>query len=278
MKFSYQVATPEVLYNPGMTCLQGDFRENVKLLAELGYDSVELMTTEPRSLDWAYLKDTLEEFGMTAALVCTGEMGALGRNVSDPNPLRRTQGLRRIFEAVDLAAYLGVDINAGRIKGDFAPGISREAMMENAVDGFRRLCDYAAERNVRVALETAAYVFMSFINTCAEGETLIHAVDRPNFGLMMDIFHMYVEERDLLRSITEYGRYNLHVHLADNNRMYPGACGMDFRRIITAFHDSGFDGAFTVEVRQLPSPEEAARGAARHLQPLFEEIYGRKSR
>ena len=103
---------------------------------------------------------------------------------------------------------------------------------------------------------------------------MIKEVDRPNFGMMMDIFHMYVEEPDLLASIARYARYNLHVHLADNNRMYPGACGMDFEQILRAFHAVGYDGAFTVEVRQLPSPQEAATRAIRHLKPLLVDIYG----
>ena len=63
---------------------------------------------------------------MTVSLVCTGEIGMLGRNVSDSNVFRRRQGLERIFEAVDLAAFFGVDINAGRIKGDYQPGISKK--------------------------------------------------------------------------------------------------------------------------------------------------------
>lgn len=276
MKFSYQVATPEVLYNPNMTCLQGDFTENVAKLAELGYDSVELMTTEPRILDWDDLRCVLDKYDMSVSLICTGEIGGLGRNVSDPNPLRRKQSLERIFEAVDMAAYFGADINAGRIKGDLCPGVSRERTWMSAVDGFRILCDYAAGKNVRVSLETAAFVYMSFINTCEEAAELIEAVKRPNFGMMMDIFHMYIEEKDLCASIIEYSKYLFHVHLADNNRMYPGACGMDFDRIIQTFHQTGYDGAFTVEVRQLPTPNEAASRAAAKLIPLFTEIYGRK--
>ena len=223
MKFSYQVATPEVLYNSDMTCLQGDFSENVRLLATLGYDAVELMTTEPASLDWAEMKGILDAHSMTVALVCTGELGGTGRSVSDPNPLRRAQSIKRICEAVDMAAYFGVDINAGRIKGDRVQGVTFEETWALAVDGFRQVCDYAVTKQVRVALETAAFVFMSFINTCEDAKQLIEAVDRPNFGMMLDIFHMYVEESDIIDAIEQYAKYNLHVHLADNNRMYPGA-------------------------------------------------------
>ena len=74
MKLAYQVATPEVLYQPEMTCLQGNFRQNIALLAELGYDAVELMTTEPASLDWDEIRDTVAGNGMSVALICTGEM------------------------------------------------------------------------------------------------------------------------------------------------------------------------------------------------------------
>lgn len=275
MLFSYQVATPDVIYHPGMTCMQGDFEESIKFLSDHGYTGVELMTTYPQSLDWEGLGSIMERWGVRPVLVCTGEMGGLGYNVSDPIPYRRTQSLRRIREAIDMAAFFGVNINAGRIKGLYCDALPREETVRLAAEGFGELSDYAAEKGVSISLETAAYVFMNFINTCAEAEDLIRRVNRPNFGLMMDLFHMYVEEPDLLASIRRYSPYNLHVHLADSNRKAPGKGSLNFKEILSAFHDSGYDGAFTVEVRQEPDSRTAAAEAAAYLLPLFQEIYGR---
>ncbi len=93
---------------------------------------------------------------------------------------------------------------------------------------------------------------------------------------MMDVFHMNIEEKDLFQTIRDYASYNIHVHLADNNRRYPGHCGMDFGKIVAAFRDVGYDAAYTTEIFQFPSQEEAARGAMEHLAPIFRTVYGNR--
>ena len=274
MRLAYQVITPEVSLHPDLTCYSGDLGYIFSRLSTFGYDGVELMTTDPDAFSWTDIQTRLAAYGLSPVLVCTGELGGLGYNVSDPDDAQREESLRRIFRIIDFAACLGVPINAGRIKGEYKSNVPQEVTWRHAVEGFRRICDYAKPKGVSVALETAAYVFMNFINTCAQAERLIEEVDRPNFGLMMDLFHMHVEEPNLVDSIHQYAKHLLHVHLADNNRMYPGASGLDFMAILRAFREVGYDGAFTVETRQLPDSERCAQSAAGHLLPILRAVYG----
>ena len=103
---------------------------------------------------------------------------------------------------------------------------------------------------------------------------MVDRVDRPNFRLMMDVFHLNLEEKDLFAAIRKYSSYNIHVHLADNNRRYPGHCGLDFERILRTFRECGYDGAFTTEIYQIPDMRRAAEGAAAHLRPILQRVYG----
>ena len=57
--------------------------------------------------------------------------------------------------------------------------------------------DYGAPKNVKIALETVTIMQTNFINTLAEGAAMADRVGRPNFRLMMDIFHLNLEEKDL---------------------------------------------------------------------------------
>jgi sugar phosphate isomerase/epimerase len=93
---------------------------------------------------------------------------------------------------------------------------------------------------------------------------------------MMDVFHLNIEEKNIFDVIERYAEYNIHVHLADNNRRYPGHCGIDFEKIIDAFAKTGFDGPFCTEIFQLPDQEAAAIGAINHLKPIFNRIYAGK--
>ena len=202
--------------------------------------------------------------------------GQLGLSYTNPREEIRREAIRRSREIIDFAGFLGANINIGRVRGQYCSELSREETENLAVEAFRELADYGAPKNVKIALETVTIMQTNFINTLAEGAAMVDRVDRPNFRLMMDIFHLNLEEKDIYEAIRRYSPYNIHVHLADNNRRYPGHCGLDFEKILTTFKECGYDGNFCTEIFQIPSMEEAAAGAIRHLRPIADRVYGRK--
>lgn len=277
MKLCYQVATPDVAIASSVTAYQGPLDYSLAALSKLGYDGVEFMTLDPEKLDWEEVKRLTQENHLDVALVCTGEIfGQLGLSFTDPDAKVREEAIRRVYTIIDFASFLGTNINIGRIRGQYRDNVSQETTWKWAVEAFRAISRYAAPRHVDIALETVTLMQTNFINTVEEGIKMIEDVGEDNFKLMMDVFHLNIEEKDMLKTIREYQNYNMHVHLADNNRRYPGQCGMDFDQVISAFHDSGYDGAFCTEIFQIPDQHAAAEGAIRHLAPIFERIYGRK--
>jgi sugar phosphate isomerase/epimerase len=275
MKLCYQVATPDVAIAESVTAYQGPLEESCRALSALGYSGVEFMTLNPGALDWAEVKATLEKYSLAVSLVCTGEIyGQLGLSYTDPDPAKRAEAIKRTKEIIDFAAYLGTNINIGRIRGHYCPEMPKEETERLAVAAFRELADYAAPKNVKIALETVTIMQTNFINTCAEGADMVDRVGRDNFRLMLDVFHLNLEEKNLFDAIRQYSPYNIHVHLSDNNRRYPGQCGLDFEKIISLFKECGYDGFYTTEIFQLPSMEEAAKGAAEYLIPIMKKVYG----
>ena len=275
MRLCYQVATPDVAIADSVTAYQGDLEDSFRTLSALGYQGVEFMTLHPVKLDWEAIKELEREYSLKVALVCTGEIfGQLRLSYADRNPTIRKEAVQRTQEIIDFASVLSAKINIGRIRGSYQPGISVEQTEEWAIEAFQEISDYAAKKNVAIALETVTIMQTNFINTLSDAVRIIKRVDRPNFQLMMDVFHMNIEEKDLLEAIRTYSRYNIHVHLSDNNRRYPGNCGMDFEAVLQAFHDCGYDGDYTTEIFQLPSQEVAAERAAKHLLPILQKIYG----
>lgn len=273
MQFSYQVATPDLKISPHVTCMQGDFASNIQKLASFGYDGIEIMTTYPKSVDWQWVQDILSKNGMSVSWVCSGELGMLGYTLSELDDALWEQSLARIKELVDLAASFGVGVNIGNTKGRYREGVPREKTYDRAVEGFRQICDYAKKKNVDIAIETGAFVYTNFLNTCQEAAEMIHQVDRSNLGLMLDLWHLYVEEVSILETVERYGPICHHVHLADSNRMYPGAGNLDFQAIFEKFQEVGYDKAFSVEVRQVPDSITAAREAAKIIRPILYNVY-----
>ncbi|MFV0364753.1 MAG: TIM barrel protein [Suipraeoptans sp.] len=275
MKLCYQVATPDVAIADSVTAYQGPIEKSFKELADLGYDGVELMTLNPSELDWEEIKREANKNNLIFSIVCTGEIfGQLGLSYTNPSEANRKEAIQRTKEIIDFAGFLEADINIGRIRGQYCSQLTRAQTEEYAIMAFRELSDYAKTKNVRIALETVTIMQTNFINTLAEAKSMIERVDRENFKLMMDIFHMNIEEKDLYNAIKEYQPLNIHVHLADNNRRYPGQCGLDFKKIIETFKNCGYSGNFCTEIFQLPSMETAASGAMKYLDPIKKVVYG----
>lgn len=274
MRLCYQVATPDVKIDESVTAYQGPLEKSFKELSTLGYDGVELMTLNPKELDWEEVKNLLEKYHLKAALVCTGEIfGQLKLSYTDPDAKIRKEAIRRTKEIIDFAGFLEADINIGRIRGQYNKVLSRKETWDLAVEAFKEISIYAQERRVRIALETVTIMQTNFINTLEEGLQMVKDVDEENFRLMMDIFHLNLEEKDIYDAIRAYKDYNIHVHLADNNRRYPGHCGLDFEKIIRTFRECGYDGTYSTEIFQIPDQEVAAREAIRLLRPILNNIY-----
>ena len=234
------------------------------------------MTLDPAALDWNTVKKTAERYGLTIPLVCTGEIfGQLGLSFAHRDESIRHAAIERVKEIISFAGYLGANVNIGRVRGQYAADIAKEQSYHWSVAAFQEISTHAEKKNVKIALETVTIMQTNFVNTLEEGVQLVQDVNHPNFGLMMDVFHLNLEEKNIYDAIWKYQKHNLHVHLADNNRRYPGQCGLDFSKIIQCFQNAGYNGAFSTEIFQIPDQEKAAEGAMSYLGPIFKEVYGR---
>ncbi len=276
MKLCYQVATPDVAIAPSVTAYQGPLEKSLSDLSKMGYDGVEFMTINPSKLNWHEVKALLEQTELTPILVCTGEIfGQLRYSFTDPDKHIRDAAVEKVFEMIDFAEFLGAKSNIGRVRGSYRDDVAPEQTEEWAIESFRRISDYAAPKNVQIALESVTHLQTNFINTLEESADMIRRVDRSNFQMMMDLFHLNIEEKDICECIKKYSSLNIHVHLADNNRKYPGNCGMDIEKYIKAFRDVGYDGTFCTEIMQMPDQTVSAQKSIEFLAPLFEKYYGR---
>lgn len=275
MKLCYQVATPDVAIAPSVTAYQGPLEKSFSDLSRLGYDGVELMTIEPKRLDWRAVKQAAADNGLSVALVCTGEVfGQKKLSFTDPDERVREEAIREVLGLMSFAGYLGAKINIGRVRGQYRDDIERDRTYAWAVQAFRRLAAYGGEVGVDIALESVCIMQTNFLNTLAECVKMVDDVGHPRFRLMMDVFHMNIEERSVEEAIRTYAPYNIHVHLADNNRRYPGNCGIDFAQLLSVFRETGYDGAFCTEIFQEPDQGAAAAESIRHLRPILDRVYG----
>ncbi len=157
----------------------------------------------------------------------------------------------------------------GLLRGVVRPGVDPTQAMDWLIAALRT-CSAAAEADgVHLALEPINRYETTLVNTVAEGLALIDSVGSPAFGLLLDTFHMNIEEPHIEASMRACGDRIYHFHVADSNRWPPGSGHLDFASILHTLHEIGYAGWVSGEFMPKPDGETAAQLAIEHLRPLL---------
>ncbi len=267
MKIAAMIGAPD-LEQDTLAIYSGDLPAAFAKIARLGYDGVDLMTKAPARLDGAQIRRWLDEQGLELVALCTGHVyGEDGLGLVGPDPRVCRQAMARLKSFVDFAAAHfgeGVLVNIGRSRGPGFPG-DPEASLGRMAETFQELADYAHPAGIRLVLEPINGHQAATIHSSQDGIAMVKRVDRPNFGLMLDVYHMNIEDIDIYDSFREAGELCWFVHLADNNRRWPGSAHLDFERIIGVLDEIGYTGYVSLEILPWPDPDTAARLAIESL-------------
>jgi len=218
MKFSY------VLPHPGAYPDWDEFDGDLALMRQLGYDAVELQITDPAGLDEARLRRSLEGVGYPLCAFQTGGSYATRGNclcTADPQVRTRTIDLLKSF--VDLAARLGSVIVFGSLQGRAKDEPDLDAGRQRILDAMTLVGRYATERNVVIAYEPVNHLEVAYFHTIAEVQQLVRTLGLPGLRMMIDTFHMNIEEKAMRAPLAAIRDVLAHVHLCETNRDVLGA-------------------------------------------------------
>ncbi len=252
---------------------KGDFTENVAAIRKIGFDGVELIVRDPLAIDQDLIISTVKEAGMEIPAIGTGlAWGEEGLSFTDPDPDIREKAINRLISHIPLAQKAGAVIVVGLLRGIVRPEVKQKDAEKWMFDGFSRCCRLAAESGVRIAFEPINRYETSLLNAVEGGLEFIREVGGDNLGMLLDTFHMNIEEPSIEESIRNAGDRIFHFHYADSNRWYPGAGHLDFHSILTALKETGYAGYLSGEHRPDPEPSEAARLGLENMKKILGEL------
>jgi len=248
---------------------KGDFEANVTKVAGWGYDGVEPAVRDPSLVNAGELERVVRTRGLAVPAIGTGQAwGEEGLSFTSDNRNVRRAAIERIASHVPLADRLGAIVILGLIRGVTPAGQSQSRSMEYLVEAIRACADAACGTGVRFALEPMNRYETDLVHTARQGLDLIDQVGSDRFGLLLDTFHMNIEEPSLEDSIRAAGDRIFHFHVADSNRWYPGAGHLNFRRVLEVLADTGYRGFVSGEFMPEPDADTAARRAVEHLRAV----------
>ena len=268
MKLSIVLSTQQAKFNA--VAFKGNLEFNVAKIAAWGYDGVELAIRDPKLADVDQIQTVIDKYGLTVPAIGTGQAwGEEGLSFPDPDPSVRAAAIQRVKDHVPVAAHFDAVIIIGLLRGIVRPGVSETQAMDWVVEALQECSRAAAPHGVRLALEPINRYETTLINNVADGLDLIERVGANNFGLLLDSFHMNIEDASIEESIRAAGDRIFHFHVADSNRWYPGAGHIDFRSVLDTLFETGYDGFVSGEFMPEPDADTAAQEAITHLRSLM---------
>lgn len=230
---------------------------------EMGYDLIEVCIEDPAVVSAEALKKASERTGLPVS-IC----GAFGpdRDVSHEDPQKRRQGIDYLKVCVDIAQAVGSPHVAGPMysatgKARLLPPEERQQQRQWAADSLREVADYASERGVTLAIEPLNRFETDLVNTVEQGLELCELIGRDNVGLMLDTFHMNIEEKNIGAAITAAGDKVFHFQVSENDRGTPGSGHVPWSETFDALKTINYQGSIVVE-SFLPTVEEIAKAVS----------------
>ena len=125
--------------------------------------------------------------------------------------------------------------------------MDKEAETERAIRNLQILSKTAERCDVTLGLEVLNRYEGYILNTCAQAKEFIKAVDSTHVKIMLDTFHMSIEEDNMGAAIRLAGKDLCHLHLGEQNRQVPGKGWMPWQEIGQALRDIDYQGAAVME-------------------------------
>jgi sugar phosphate isomerase/epimerase len=274
MLLSLAIQTPEVPLPVPVALLSGKLEENLAKAAAMGYDGVELITTDPASVDTAALRSSLKSHGLRVSAIASGGMAFAAKlTLLNADPALAAVARRRLEQMIDLASDIGAPVvTIGSFRGRAVNGLERSKL--DLADVLLRAGQRAGASGVELALEPLNRYEADLFHTAAEVLEFLGDLGSPAIGVLLDTYHLNIEEcswTEPYRQVMAAGKL-FYAHLGDNNRLPPGQGLIDFRAILRTLRDIGYEGWLSAELFPKPDPDTAARQTADAMRRWMSEV------
>lgn len=223
---------------------------------DFGFDAVEVNVGPEFNLAQRIdeVKEAVAVSGIPVSGICTHSM----HDPLVPDPHLRSQrfaGLTELLRMADDLGAAGVVSVPVRPPHEFPEMANRVAdLMDLATSEFQHWAQTLPDGHAAVFLEPLNRYEAWFLRRVEQASELASRIGSPRVKALADLFHMNIEEADMAEPIIESGSLLGYVHIADNNRLQPGAGCLDFATPFSALKQIGYDGYVSIECSALGGP------------------------
>ncbi len=232
--------------------------DKVGMIAEMGYDSLDLFIRSADEPGLPVLKSFIEDCGLSIAIVAAvSAFVDEGLYLSALDEAVRQKMIHRMKGQIEFAASLNANVPLGVLRGS----LGGEAHLKTLARSITELYEFATPMGVDLLLEPVNRYETKMINSVEDALVFIEEYDLPPINLLPDVFHMNIEDRDICSSLVLAGNRIGHLHLADSNRRVPGMGHLPWEDIFQTLAAIGYHGNYSIEaIPGQDARQDAAEG------------------
>lgn len=239
-------------------------------IAQMGFDVVEIAVEDPSLINIQEVKKALNQYGLKAN-IC-GAFGAARDFTNDDATFHKTS-FSYIESCLDFCVEVETDFFGGPMysavgKARMCSPEQRKTEWNRAVTNLRIVCKMAEERGLKIALEPLNRFESDLVNTAEDVLRLVNDIDHPAAKIMLDGFHMNIEEKDVEQAIITAGDKLIHLQVSENYRGTPGTGQTNWSAYKKGLERIKYSGTITIE-SFTPENKELA-GAVCFWHPMAE--------
>lgn len=218
-------------------------------IKKMGFDAVEIPVEDPALIDVKEVKSALEANGLQP-IIC----GAFGpsRDLTHDDSAFHQNCFDYLRDCFEISNALGARFVAGPMysavgKARLVPDEQRKIEWERAVNNLHEVCQMAASMGQEIALETLNRFETDLVNTAKDLMKLVNDINHPAAKVLMDGFHLSIEEANLEEAFRTVGDRLIHVQVSENHRGIPGTGQTNWDSFRRGLEAVGYRGVVSIE-------------------------------
>jgi D-psicose/D-tagatose/L-ribulose 3-epimerase len=230
---------------------KADYKSYIEKAAKLGFDILEIAASP---IPFYSEKEMMELKACAAGngIVLTAGHGPnASQNLSSSDPNVRANAKLFFTDLLKRLNKMDIHLIGGALYSywpvDYSLPIDKKGDLERSIESVREIAKVAEDCGVDFCLEVLNRFENYLINTAEEGVNFAKQVDNPRVKVMLDTFHMNIEEDSIGGAIRKAGDYLGHFHTGECNRKVPGTGRIPWKEIGEALNDIGYDKAIVME-------------------------------
>lgn len=262
---------------------QAPYEDTIKRISDLGFDAVELIAWSRSVLNDYYTDEKIEEIRgiLDREEMELSQLVSTPEKMASPDEEERRESIEHFRDLVEVGVKIGAtyvntvspyplnldypDIKDRSLvqeqKMDIPAGSDWKKNWNDYIEVLRECASICEDHGIKYTIEPHPY---RYVRNSASMLRILDHLDSEAIGMNFDTSHLYPSGELPQMAVYELGESIFHTHLSDNNgytnvHWRPGKGKIDWKGVLAALKDVGFDGVLSVELEDVLGIDKSGR-------------------